>query len=54
MVLEAKIYNNIGQLILNQYNTNIIDVSELTNGIYILSIETSTKTTIQKKIIIQK
>jgi hypothetical protein len=51
MVLEVKIYNNIGQLIINKYNTNIIDASKLTNGIYIVSIETTTGN-IQKKIII--
>jgi hypothetical protein len=50
-VSEVKIYNNIGQLILNEYNTNEINVSALTNGIYILLIETSTGN-IQKKITI--
>jgi hypothetical protein len=54
MALEAKIYNNIGQLILTQHNTNVINVSELQNGIYILSIESSTKQVIQKKIIISR
>ena len=53
-VLEVKIYNNIGQLILNEYNTNEINVSKLTNGIYILSIETLTGNTIQKKITINR
>jgi hypothetical protein len=52
MVLEVKMYNNIGQLILNQYNTNTINISALQNGIYLLSIETSDKTTIHKKIVI--
>jgi len=51
-VSEVRMYNNIGQLILNEYNTNEINVSQLTNGIYILSIETSIGNTIQKKIII--
>jgi hypothetical protein len=51
-VSEVKMYNSIGQLVLKQHNTNEINVSELQNGIYILSIETSTKAIIQKKIII--
>jgi hypothetical protein len=54
MVLEVKMYNNIGQLILNQYNTNTINVSELQNGFYILSVETTTKQITQKKLIIMK
>jgi hypothetical protein len=53
MILGVRIYNNIGQLIINKCNTNIIDVSKLTNGIYIVSIETSTGN-IQKKIVIMK
>jgi len=51
-VANVKIFNNIGQLILNEYNINEINVSKLTNGIYILSVETSTGNTIQKKLII--
>ena len=53
-VLAVKVYNNIGQLILNEYNTNEINVSKLTNGIYILSVEISAGNTIQKKIIINR
>ena len=52
MVSEVRIYNNIGQLILTQHNTNTINVSKLTNGIYILSIEISTGYISHKKIII--
>jgi hypothetical protein len=52
MVLKAKIYNNTGQLILTQHNTNTINVSKLQNGIYILSIETLAGNITQKKIII--
>jgi len=51
-IANVKVFNNIGQLILNEYNTNEINASKLTNGIYILSIETLTGNTIQKKIII--
>ena len=51
-VSAVKVYNSIGQLILNEYNTNEINVSALTNGIYILSVEISAGNTIQKKIII--
>jgi len=51
-VANVKIFNNIGQLLLNEYNTNEINASKLTNGIYILSIETLTGNTIQKKLII--
>jgi hypothetical protein len=54
IVSEVKMSNDIGQLILSEYNTNEINVSKLTNGIYILSIETSTGQIIQKKIIIKK
>jgi hypothetical protein len=50
-IAKVNVFNGIGQLILNQYNTTI-NVSELQNGIYILSIELSTKQIIQKKIII--
>ena len=51
-ITSVKIFNNMGQLILTQHNTNTINVSTLTNGIYILSIETLTRKIIQKKIII--
>jgi len=51
-VRSIKIFNNIGQLILTQHNTNTINVSGLPNGIYILSIEISTGYIIHKKIII--
>jgi hypothetical protein len=53
-VSEVKMYNNIGQLVLNQKNTNTINVSALQNGIYVLSIETSIGHIIQKKIVIKK
>jgi hypothetical protein len=52
MILEVKIYNNIGQLFLIQHNTNTINVSKLQNGIYILSIETLTGNITQRKIIV--
>jgi len=50
-IANVKIFNNIGQMVLTQYNTNTIKVSGLTNGIYLLTIETSTGNMIQKKII---
>jgi len=50
-VSTVKMYNNIGQLILTQHNTNTINVSALQNGIYLLTIESSTGNMIQKKII---
>jgi len=52
MISEVRIYNNIGQLILIQHNTNTINVTGLQNGIYILSIEISTGNITYKKIII--
>jgi len=51
-VSTVRMYNNIGQLILTQHNTNTINVSALQNGIYLLTIETSTGSIIQKKIIV--
>jgi len=51
-IANVKVFNNTGQLILNEYNTNEINVSKLPNGIYILSIEISTGYIIYKKIII--
>jgi len=51
-VLEVRIYNNMGQLILTQQNTNTINVSGLINGIYLLSAEVSTGQIIQKTVII--
>jgi hypothetical protein len=51
-IANVKIFNNIGQLVLNQHNTNTINVSELQNGIYLLSIEVTTGYITQKKIII--
>jgi hypothetical protein len=51
-VANVKVSNNVGQLLLSQHNTNTINVSELQNGIYILSIETLTGYITQKKIII--
>ena len=53
-IANVKVFNNMGQLILTQQNTNSIDVSELTNGIYILSIELLTGNITQKKIIINR
>jgi hypothetical protein len=50
-IANVKIFNNIGQLILTQHNTNIINVSTLTNGLYLLTIELTTGNMIQKKII---
>jgi len=50
-IVNVKIFNNIGQLILTQHNTNTINVSTLTNGLYLLTIETLTGSIIQKKII---
>ena len=51
-MINVKIFNNMGQLILIQNNTNTINVSTLTNGIYILSIELPAGYTTQKKLII--
>jgi len=51
-IANVKIFNAIGQLVLSQQNNNVINVSGLKNSIYILSIETLTGNTIQKKIII--
>jgi hypothetical protein len=51
-VVNVKVFNNIGQIVLTQNNSNIINVSGLTNGIYLLSIETSTGCIIHNKIII--
>jgi hypothetical protein len=53
-IKNVKIYNSMGQSILNQHNTNVINVSKLQNGIYLLFIEVSQGNIIQKKIIIQK
>ena len=53
-VASVKVFNSMGQFILNQRNTNTINVSALTNGIYIFSIELSTGYMIQKKIIINR
>jgi len=50
-VSTLKMYNNIGQLILTQQHTNTINVSTLQNGLYLLTFETSTGQTTQKKII---
>jgi len=54
LVVEVKIYNNMGQLILMQHHTNTINVSGLPNGIYLLHVETSTGNTLQKKITINR
>jgi len=51
-IANVKIFNNIGQLILTQDQKNTINVSNLPNGIYILSVETITKQITQKKLII--
>ena len=52
LVSEVKIYNNIGQLILTQHNTNTINVSTLPDGLYLLTIELSSGQITQKKLII--
>ena len=51
-VAIIQIFNCVGQLILNQYNTNTINVSTLQNGLYLLTIELTTGQTTQKKLII--
>ncbi|MDR2972936.1 MAG: T9SS type A sorting domain-containing protein [Bacteroidales bacterium] len=51
-VSNVKVFNNVGQLVLYQHNTNTVNVTELQNGIYLLSIEVSTGHIIHKKIII--
>ena len=51
-MVNVKVFNCMGQLVLIQHNTKTINVSELTNGLYILSMEVSTGNIIQKKIII--
>jgi len=51
-VLKVRMYNNMGQLILTQQNTNTINVSGLINGIYLLYAEVSTGQIIQKTVII--
>jgi hypothetical protein len=51
-VVNVKFFNNTGQLILSQNNTNTINISDLQNGIYLLSVETSTRQILQTKIII--
>ena len=51
-VVNIKFFNSVGQSVLNQHNTNTINVSTLQNGIYLLTIETSTGSLIQKKLII--
>jgi hypothetical protein len=51
-VANVKVFNNMGQLISTQHHTNAINISALTNGMYILYIETLTGNTIQKKLTI--
>jgi len=49
-ISEVRIYNNMGQLLFSQRNINVINVAGLTNGIYVLAVETSTGYTIHQKI----
>jgi hypothetical protein len=51
-IANVKVFFFFLQLILNKHNSNTINVSELQNGIYILSIETTTKQITRKKLII--
>ena len=51
-IANVKVFNNIGQLILTQHNTNTINISALQNGFYILSVETINRQITQKKLII--
>ena len=53
-IANVKIFNSMGQLLLSQHNKNVINVSELINGIYILSIELSTGYIIYRKVIINR
>jgi hypothetical protein len=42
-IVKVKVFNSIGQTVLTQNNTNTINVSQLSHGIYLFSVETSTE-----------
>lgn len=51
IVKDISVYNNLGELVLRKFNTNLIDVSQLMSGIYIVMIQTD-KGFFQKKVVI--
>ncbi|GHU68664.1 hypothetical protein FACS189413_06110 [Bacteroidia bacterium] len=50
-VQNVKVYNTVGQLVVNQSNTNQIDCSRLAKGHYLVKITLNNNTSITKKII---
>ena len=40
---NLKVYNNIGQILLQANNTNAIDVSSLPNGVYLVRVSNGVK-----------
>jgi len=53
VIKQVELYNSIGQILLKEYDTNNIDVSILTNGIYYIRITDNLNNLITKKIIKQ-
>ena len=50
-VSEIQLYNNLGQLVRTVFNTNSIDLSDLTKGLYFLLIQSETRSEIQKIVV---
>ena len=50
-VNEVSIWNVTGQRLLTSKNTDVIDVSSFSSGVYILKITTNNGTVITKKVI---
>lgn len=53
IVKDISVYNNIGELVLRKFNTNIIEVGQLMSGIYIVMIQTE-KGAFQKKVVVAR
>lgn len=51
---SVTVYDSFGKLLLNVENTNTIDLSELNNGVYFISVITETGISVNKKIALSK
>ena len=48
------VYDSFGKLLVNEENTNTLDLSELSNGIYFVTVSTESGNVVKKKIVLSK
>lgn len=50
----VNVYDSFGKLLVNEMNTNTLDLSELNNGVYFITVSTESGNIVKKKIILAK